>query len=152
MCQARAVECNEQKEPSTMEITTVGLDIAKRVFQLHGVDAAGKAVLRRKRQRSEVLVFFKALPPCLVGIKACGTGCRCLAGEKKWQQRGWAAIRCAELAFGRSPWRFWRLGCRDSCSTRRQRGRTTRRRSPAAPGRKVRRLSPGGKWIRTTGS
>ena len=56
-----------------MEITTVGLDIAKRVFQLHGVDAAGKAVLRRKLQRSEVLVFFKALPPCLVGIEACGT-------------------------------------------------------------------------------
>src|ERR1700756_2620202 len=73
MCQARAVECNEQKEPSTMEITTVGLDIAKRVFQLHGVDAAGKAVLRRKLQRSEVLAFFKALPPCLVGIEACGT-------------------------------------------------------------------------------
>src|SRR6516164_4873921 len=73
MCQARAVECNELKEPSTMEITTVGLDIAKRVFQLHGVDAAGKAVLRRKLQRSEVLAFFKALPPCLVGIEACGT-------------------------------------------------------------------------------
>ena len=56
-----------------MEITTVGLDIAKRVFQLHGVDGAGKAVLRRKLQRSEVLAFFKALPPCLVGIEACGT-------------------------------------------------------------------------------
>ena len=41
-----------------MKITTVGLDIAKRVFQLHGVDAAGKAVLRRKLQRSEVLAFF----------------------------------------------------------------------------------------------
>ena len=56
-----------------MEITTIGLDIAKRVFQLHGVDAAGKAVLRRKLQRSEVLAFFKVLPPCLVGIEACGT-------------------------------------------------------------------------------
>ena len=55
-----------------MKITTVGLDIAKRVFQLHGVDAAGKAVLRRNLQRSEVLAFFKALPPCLVGIEACG--------------------------------------------------------------------------------
>ena len=40
MCQARAVEGNELKEPSTMKITTVGLDIAKRVFQLHGVDVA----------------------------------------------------------------------------------------------------------------
>ena len=56
-----------------MKITTVGLDIAKRVFQLHGVDAAGKTVLRRNLQRSEVLAFFKALPPCLVGIEACGT-------------------------------------------------------------------------------
>src|SRR5271156_3712601 len=73
MCQARAVECNELKEPSTMEITIVGLDIAKRVFQLHGVDAAGKTVLRRKLQRAEVLAFFKALSPCLVGIEACGT-------------------------------------------------------------------------------
>ncbi len=56
-----------------MEIATIGLDIAKRVFQAHGVDNAGKAVLRRKLQRSEVLAFFSKLPPCLVGIKACGT-------------------------------------------------------------------------------
>jgi transposase len=56
-----------------MEITTIGLDIAKRVFQVHGVDAAGKAVLRRKLQRAEVLKFFKDLAPCLVGIEACGT-------------------------------------------------------------------------------
>jgi hypothetical protein len=52
---------------------SVGLDIAKRVFQQHGVDAAGKAVLRRKLQRSELLAFFKALPPGWVGIEACGT-------------------------------------------------------------------------------
>ena len=56
-----------------MEITTIGLDIAKRVFQAHGADATGKAVLRRKLQRSEVLTFLKGLPPCLVGIEACGT-------------------------------------------------------------------------------
>ena len=56
-----------------MKISAVGLDIAKRVFQLHGVDAAGKAILLRRLQRSEVLAFFKALPPCLVGIEACGT-------------------------------------------------------------------------------
>ena len=54
-----------------MEITTIGLDIAKRVFQAHGVDASGKAVLRRKLQRAEVLVFFNGLPSCLVGIEAC---------------------------------------------------------------------------------
>lgn len=56
-----------------MEITTIGLDIAKRVFQAHGVDAAGRAVLRRRLGRAEVLDFFRALPPCLVGIEACGT-------------------------------------------------------------------------------
>jgi transposase len=57
-----------------MEITTIGLDIAKRVFQVHGADASGRAVLRRKLQRGEVLAFFEGLPAaCLVGIEACGT-------------------------------------------------------------------------------
>jgi len=56
-----------------MEIITIGLDIAKRVFQVHGVDASGKAVIRRKLRRSEVLAFFGKLPPSLVGIEACGT-------------------------------------------------------------------------------
>jgi transposase len=56
-----------------MEITTIGLDIAKRVFQAHGVDAAGRAELRRKLGRSEVLDFFRTLPPCVVGIEACGS-------------------------------------------------------------------------------
>lgn len=54
-----------------METTTIGLDIAKRVFQAHGVDVGGKAVLRRKLQRGEVFGLFKGLPPCVVGIKAC---------------------------------------------------------------------------------
>jgi transposase len=56
-----------------MELTTVGLDIAKRVFQAHGADASGKAVLHRKLQRPEVLKFFASLPSCLVGIEACST-------------------------------------------------------------------------------
>ena len=57
-----------------MEITTIGLDLAKRVFQVHGADASGRAVLRCKLQRSEVLAFFEGLPTaCLVGIEACGT-------------------------------------------------------------------------------
>ena len=56
-----------------MEVTTIGLDIAKRVFQAHGADVTGKAVLRRKLQRAEVLTFFASLPPCLVGIEACST-------------------------------------------------------------------------------
>jgi len=56
-----------------MEITTIGLDIAKRVFQVHGVDASGKAILRRKLQRAQILKFFQDLTPCVVGIEACGT-------------------------------------------------------------------------------
>ena len=56
-----------------MKVITIGLDIAKRVFQAHGVDAAGRAVVRRKLGRAEVLDFFRVLPRCLVGIEACGT-------------------------------------------------------------------------------
>jgi transposase len=60
-------------EPSAMEITTVGLDLAKRVFQVHGVDAAGGVVVRKALRRAQVLPFFAKLPPCLIGIEACGT-------------------------------------------------------------------------------
>jgi transposase len=53
-------------------ITTVGLDLAKNVFQVHGVNAEGTAVLRRQLRRAQVLEFFKKLPACLVGMEACG--------------------------------------------------------------------------------
>jgi transposase len=54
-------------------ITTVGLDIAKSVFQVHGVDATGEVVIRRQLKRRHVLPFFEKLPACLVGIEACAT-------------------------------------------------------------------------------
>lgn len=54
-------------------ITTIGLDIAKSVFQVHGVDAAGQVVNRRQIKRRYVLAFFQKLPPCLVGIEACAS-------------------------------------------------------------------------------
>ena len=54
-------------------ITTIGLDIAKSVFQVHGVDAAGQVVIRRQLKRRAVLAFFQKLPPCLVGIEACAS-------------------------------------------------------------------------------
>jgi transposase len=57
-------------------ITTIGLDIAKSVFRVHGVDAEGKVLLRRKLKRRYVLAFFEKLPPCLVGIEACAGGRR----------------------------------------------------------------------------
>jgi len=54
-------------------ITTIGLDIAKSVFQVHGVDSGGQVVIRRQLKRSYVLAFFQKLPPCLVGIEACAS-------------------------------------------------------------------------------
>ena len=54
-------------------ITTIGLDIAKSVFQVHGVDADGQVVIRRQLKRRYVLALFQKLPPCLVGIEACAS-------------------------------------------------------------------------------
>jgi transposase len=54
-------------------ITTIGLDIAKSVFQIHGIDAGGQVVIRRQLKRRYVLTFFQKLPPCLVGIEACAS-------------------------------------------------------------------------------
>jgi len=54
-------------------ITTIGLDIAKSVFQVHGVDAGGRVIVRRQLKRRSVLAFFQKLPPCLVGIEACAS-------------------------------------------------------------------------------
>jgi transposase len=56
-----------------MEVSIIGLDLAKNVFQVHGVDAAGRIVIRRAIRRSQVLPFFAKLPSCLVGLEACGT-------------------------------------------------------------------------------
>jgi transposase len=61
-------------------VTTIGLDIAKSVFQVQGVDAAGNVIVRRKMKRRYVLAFFQKLQPCLVGIEAC-------ASSHYWWQR-----------------------------------------------------------------
>lgn len=55
-----------------MKITTIGIDLAKEVFQIHGVDAHGKAVLRKQLRRGEMAKFFANLEPCLIGMEACG--------------------------------------------------------------------------------
>jgi transposase len=54
-------------------ITTIGLDIAKSVFQVHGVDAGGQVVVRRQSKRRYVPAFFQKLTPCLVGMEACAS-------------------------------------------------------------------------------
>lgn len=56
-----------------MEVTTIGLDLAKRVFQVHAVNAEGAIVLRKALRRGHMLAFFSKLPACLIGIEACGT-------------------------------------------------------------------------------
>jgi transposase len=56
-----------------MQITTIGLDIAKNVFQVHGTDAAEKVVVRKQLRRKQMMSFFASLPPCLVGLEACAT-------------------------------------------------------------------------------
>ena len=56
-----------------MQVTTIGLDIAKNVFQVHGIDANEKVVVRKQLRRSQVIAFFAALTPCLIGMEACAT-------------------------------------------------------------------------------
>jgi len=56
-----------------MQITTIGIDLAKSVFQVHGVDGSGAVVIQKKLRRSQVLSFLKMLPPCIVGMEACAT-------------------------------------------------------------------------------
>ena len=61
------------REPAMTVVTTIGIDIAKFIFQAHGIDAAGCAVLRRRLRRQELLAFFERLPPCLIGMEACSS-------------------------------------------------------------------------------
>src|SRR5829696_6852235 len=64
---------HDSEEPSMQTITTIGLDIAKSVFQVHGVDADGQVLVRRQLKRRYVLAFFQKLQPCPVGIEACAS-------------------------------------------------------------------------------
>lgn len=56
-----------------MKITTVGIDLAKNVFQVHGIDEHGQAVLKKQQRRDQMATFFVNLSPCLVGMEACGS-------------------------------------------------------------------------------
>lgn len=71
LCQGGSCEAFHLREPSMDQPITVGLDLAKSVFQVHGVDAEGRVVVRRQLRRSRVLGFFERLGPCLVGMEAC---------------------------------------------------------------------------------
>jgi transposase len=56
-----------------MKMTTVGIDLAKNVFQIHGVDERGKTALKKQLKRDQMAEFFVNLPPCLIGMEACGS-------------------------------------------------------------------------------
>src|SRR5258706_4918546 len=56
-----------------MQVATIGLDLAKHVFQIHGIDAAENVVVKKQWGRSELMGFFEAVPPCLIGMEACAT-------------------------------------------------------------------------------
>ena len=56
-----------------MKVTTIGIDLAKNVMQVHGVDERGKAVLKKQLKRDQVTLFFANLPVCLIGMEACGS-------------------------------------------------------------------------------
>jgi len=77
-----------------MQITTIGLDIAKNVFQVHGIDANEKVVVRKQLRRSQVLEFFAALAPCLIGMEACATA--------HYWAREWAATSASKR-----DWRYF---------------------------------------------
>ena len=69
-------------------VTTIGLDIAKSVFQVHCVDAASQVVIRRQLKRRYVLAFFQKLPPCLIGIEACAMAHSCWECVR-WKVPSW---------------------------------------------------------------
>ena len=54
-----------------MKITTIGIDLAKTIFQIHGVNDFGKVIIKKQLKRDQVLPFFANLPPCLIGMEAC---------------------------------------------------------------------------------
>src|ERR1700737_4724999 len=70
------------------EISMIGLDLAKNVFQVHGVDASGSVVLRRQLRRGAVEKFFAQLPPCTVGIEACGSAHHWARGIGRYGHEG----------------------------------------------------------------
>ncbi len=66
------------------QITTVGIDLAKSVFSLHGVDGAGRVVLRKTVRRDQLVATVAGLPPCLIGMEACSGAHEWGGGSRRW--------------------------------------------------------------------
>jgi transposase len=71
-CQSRIAKFHKPGEATEMKITTVGIDLAKNLIQVHGVDERAKTVLKKQLKRNQVASFFANLPPCRIGMEACG--------------------------------------------------------------------------------
>ena len=102
---------------SAMDFTTIGFDLAKTVFQVHGGDVKGRVVLRRKLRRGKVLTFFAGLPTCLIGMEACASAhywareAQALGHKVRMipPQPGWAsqvAIRILQTGLRRWGWNW----------------------------------------------
>ena len=65
-------------------VTTVGLDLAKQVFHVHGVDACGRTIVSKALRRKDILVFFAQLPPSVVGLEACGSAHQGARAAQAW--------------------------------------------------------------------
>src|ERR1700745_2251745 len=88
------------------EITTIGLDLAKHVFQVHGIDAQGRTVLRKRLRRGQVLAFFSRIPRCVVALEACATAHYWARepGQTRATQQGrlaGSAVRCRRQNWSR---------------------------------------------------
>src|SRR5215469_17686737 len=72
-CARVVVLVTTEQEASVSEVSTIGLDLAKRVFQAHGADACGRVVFRKRLRREQVLTFFAGQPACVVAMEACSS-------------------------------------------------------------------------------
>jgi transposase len=74
MCESESVKATTSPEGAPiMKVTTVGIDLAKNVFEVHGVDAHGKTVMKKQIRRDQLILFFTNLPACLIGMEACAS-------------------------------------------------------------------------------
>jgi transposase len=87
LCQNEVVADLIQEEPSVNDLIRIGMDTSKRVFVLHGVNAAERLVLRKRLRRRQVIEFFAKLPSTQVGMEACGAAHHWAASSWLWDMR-----------------------------------------------------------------
>lgn len=89
-----------------MQVTTIGLDLAKNIFQVHGVSESGEIAFNKPLRRAQLLRFFSKLPPCLVGMEACGSSHYWAHYARRGSK---TALNCCSGSSRRLPFRARRL-------------------------------------------